>query len=110
MRKTIVLLCVALLVLLLSNNSPQAQTQFSQEQLNAWQAIAETYYQEGVDENYMLGQLADYPPMWGYSNPGLIQPGMIAPDFMLYDLNNQPMTLSQFKGNAFVVHITGSWY
>ena len=89
------------------------QADFTDEQLAAWQATAETFYVQGIDENFMLPLMDDptlQPNRWGFDNQDLIQPGMIAPDFTLFDVYDEPFTLSQFEGNNFVFLITGSWY
>lgn len=110
MRKLIAVLGLATLVLLLGNVALLSQQQFTQEQLDAWQAIAETYYTPGVDEDFMLGDPTLLPNAWGYDKPDMVVPGMIAPDFTLMGFYGEVVSLSQFNGQKFVVMITGSWY
>ncbi len=110
MRKLLAVLGLATLALLLGNVALLSQQQFTQEQLDAWQAIAETYYTPGVDENYMLGDPTLLPNAWGFDNPNAVVPGMIAPDFTLISFYGEPVSLSTFAGQKFVVMITGSWY
>jgi len=102
MRKLLAITGLAALVLLLGNMTMVSQQEFTAEQLTAWQAIAETFYEAGVDPNFMLANEV---------NPfDTVKPGMIMPDFTLMNVNGEPYSLSQFKGNSFVLLITGSWY
>ncbi len=110
MRKLFALAALAALVALFVG-SPTLQAQFSEDQLAQWQAVAETFYAEGVDENFMIN--ADYQAldnMWGYRDPRAIQSGMIAPDFTLMDIEGRPHSLSDYVGEKFIVLVTGSWY
>lgn len=110
MRKLLAVCGLATLVLLLSNVALLSQQQVTQDQLNAFQAIAETYYTPGVDQNFLLNDPLQHENQWAFSDPNLIQAGMIAPDFTLMSFFNEPYTLSQYLGQKFVVLITGSWY
>ena len=38
-----------------------------------------------------------------------LQPGQLAPDFTLYDLDGQPVSLSQFKGQVVLLDFWASW-
>lgn len=89
-------------ILLAGFLSVQAQWQWTDAQLAQWQSIAETYYFEGIDEEALLGN--DYNPFH------TIGPGMIGPDFTLLDYRGNSVMLSQFRGEAFVVLISGSWH
>lgn len=102
MRKLLAVLGFAALVLLLGNMTMMSQQAVTAEQLAAWQAIAETYYEAGVDPNFMLPNEVN-----AFDT---VKPGMIMPDFTLMDISGNPVSLSQFKGNSFVLLITGSWY
>jgi len=110
MRKLITLASLVLLAVVLMGMPTMSQQGFTQEQLDAWQAIAATFYEEGIDENFMLGDPTLLPGSWGYSNPRAIAPGMIAPDFTLITFEGEPFTLSDYIGEKFVVMVTGSWY
>jgi len=115
MRKALTLTAlVALAFLLLGQNTVLSQ---SDGELSAWQAIAETYYTpEGLaNENFFdtaPGRVAsgELPERYGYSQPDLIQPGMLVPDFTLLTLDGEAVSLSDFRGEKFVFLINGSWY
>jgi len=109
MRRILAFAGLAALALLLTGQV-DSQAGFSQDQLDAWQAVAASYYAEGVDENAMLGDPWEKPAMWAFRDPNGIQPGMIVPDFTLMDLDFNPVSLSDYQGEAFVLVITGSWY
>jgi len=64
--------------------------------------VAETYYEEGVDENALLGQRLN--------GRFAIAPGMYMTDFTLRDLEGVPYTLSEQRGQKFVLIINGSWW
>jgi len=113
MRRLIVLAGLATLAfLLIGNGTMLSHTNYSQDQLDAWQAIAETYYTSGVNETEMVDNpLAEgRPNMWGFRDANAIQSGMIAPDFTLLDMDGQPVKLSDFIGEKFIILITGSWF
>jgi len=109
MRHILVFAGLAALVLLLTGQV-DSQAGFSQDQLDAWQTIAASYYTDGVDENAMLGNPWEKAPFWAFRDPGAIQAGMTVPDFTLMDLDFNPVSLSDYQGEAFVLVITGSWY
>lgn len=110
MRKSLAVLCFVMLGLLLVSVTMMSQppserfdaTRWTPEQLAAWQAKAETYYEADVDENFLLGKdrnaIED------------IKPGMYAPEFTLLDYDGNPHSLSDYVGKAFIVFATGSWY
>ncbi len=109
MRRILAFAGLAAWVLLLAGQV-DSQADFSQDQLDAWQAVAASYYAADIDENAMLGNPWEKAPFWAFRDPGAIQPGMIVPDFTLMDLDFNPMSLSDYQGEAFVLVITGSWY
>jgi cytochrome oxidase Cu insertion factor (SCO1/SenC/PrrC family) len=113
MRKLTILVSLASLLFLVAGNQVLlSQQEYTQEQMDAWQAIAESYYVEGVDENFLTDNpLAEgRPNMWGFRDATAIQSGMNAPDFTLLDMDGQPVALTDFVGEKFIVLITGSWY
>jgi cytochrome oxidase Cu insertion factor (SCO1/SenC/PrrC family) len=110
MRKLVTLCSLVLLAVFLIGSPSLSQQGFTQEQLDAWQAVAATFYEEGIDENFMLGDPTLLDGMWGYINPKAIGLGMIAPDFTLINFEGEPFTLSDYIGEKFIVLVTGSWY
>lgn len=120
MRKLLAVLGLAALMLVLGNMTLMSQQgytegKFTQDQLNAWQAIAETYYVAGVDENFILNAppkvaAGELEARWSYAKPDLVQGGMIAPDFTQLDMEGVPHSLSEYRGKAFVILTNGSWY
>lgn len=107
MRRLFVVFGLVTLAILLSNLTMMSQqgytdTRFTQEQLNAWQAIAETYYEPGVDANALLGN--------EYNKIADMKPGMIVPDFTLLDYEGNAHSLSDYVGKAFILFASGSWY
>lgn len=115
MRKLLAITGLAVLTLLLGNMTLLSQQAFTSEQLAAWQAIAETYYVQGVDQNFILNAPAkvaagELEARWSYSKPDLVQGGMIVPGFTQLDMEGVQHSLSDYKGKAFVNLINGSWY
>jgi len=113
MRKLTILLSLASLLFLAAGGPVMlSQEDPTQAQMDAWQAVARTYYEEGVDENFLTDNpLAEgRPNMWGFTNANAIQSGMTAPDFTLLDLDGQMVSLSDFIGEKFIVLVTGSWF
>lgn len=110
MRKLMTLASLVVLAVYLLGMPSLSQQGYTQEQLDAWQAIAATFYEEGIDENFMLGDPTLLDGQWGYTNPRAIAPGMIAPDFTLITFEGEPFTLSNVIGEKFIVLVTGSWY
>lgn len=90
------LLLVSLLVLMLH------PTIFSDEEhpLEVYQARAEQYYDENVDENALLG--LDWNPA------SALRPGMFAPEFSLMDLDGNMYNLQDQQRKNFVVIHTGN--
>jgi hypothetical protein len=116
MRRLTALLSLAVLLLLLANNSALSQN-YEEGELLAWQAIAETYYtEEGLaNENFFFEAPAkvaagELDERWSYRTPNLVQPGMFVPDFTLLDMEGNPHSLSDYRGEKFVLLFNGSWY
>ena len=115
MRKLLAVLGLATLTLLLGNMTLLSQQEFTAEQLAGWQAIAETYYVAGVDENFILNANAkvaagELDARWSYSKPDLVQGGMLMYDFTQLDMEGVAHSLSDYKGKAFILLNNGSWY
>ncbi len=113
MRKLTILVSLASLLFLSAGSQVLlSQQEYTQDQMDAWQAIAETYYVADVDENFLTDNpLAEgRPNMWGFRDSTAIQSGMAAPDFTLLDMDGEPVALSDYIGEKFIVLITGSWY
>lgn len=116
MRKLLAIAGLVTLTLLLGNMTLLSQQEFTAEQLAGWQAIAETYYVAGVDENFILDAPAKIAAgeleagRWSYAKPDLIQGGMLMFDFTQLDLEGVAHSLSDYKGKAFILLNNGSWY
>lgn len=118
MRKVLTMTALAALAFLLLGQSTVLSQNYEEGELDAWQAIAETYYTaEGLaDENFFtdtapgLVAAGELDERYGFRSPDVVQPGMFVPDFTLMTLGGVPVTLSQYRGEKFVLLINGSWY
>ena len=106
MRRTLVSSLSLLVLLLIGTLTLHAQdeeaTAWTADQLAEFQSRAVTFYEEGIDENALLGQRLN--------GRFAIKQGMYMTDFTLRDLDGVPYTLSEQRGEKFIVFINGSWW
>ena len=107
MRRMFALAGVICLALLLTGTfSSRAQDEapvvWTAAQLAEFQSRAVTFYEEGVDENALIGQRLN--------GRFAIKPGMYMTDFTLRDLDGVPYNLNEQRDKKFIVFINGSWW
>ncbi len=118
MRKVLTLAALVALAFMILGQSTVLSQNYEEGELDAWQALAEEYYTEAglADPNFFtdtapgLVAAGELDPRYGFRSPDVVQPGMIVPDFTQLTRDGVPVTLSQFRGEKFVLLINGSWY
>ncbi len=118
MRKVLTIAGLLALAMLFVSQGPAMSRNYEEGELASWQAIAETYYTDAglADPNFFtdtapgLVAAGELDERYGFRQPDVVQPGMFVPDFTLLDMEGVPHTLSEFRGNKFVLLFNGSWY
>ena len=115
MRRLIALAGLMAVALMLLSQAPAMSQAYEEGEVDAWQALAETYYtEEGIAnpnfywdnaEKVASGELTARYAFRGIDIP----PGIIVPDFTLNDFEGVSHSLSDYKGN-FILLNNGSWY